>query len=492
MLHIPSFPASGADAEARASRPWRRRLLVGVVSSIPFLLAAGLTFVAFFPGHVNGDTAGPYLQAAGHIPVDDWHPTMNVVIYWSLLQLWGHPAVILGFQCLLLWGGLAMAAGAVRRRFPVPTALFFIPIGFLPVVFNYMGALVKDTLSAGFTLVAIALLLFERGATKHRHWLLLGSVVCLWFAYMVKLSALPIVLALMLYITARFVRNRTRSVVLAASGLMTTLLLIGSLLSSRVLDDLVDAQDTNIEHSLQLFDLAGITHFGGTNAFGEDLLPSERVADVVEGVCYDSGTWDPLAWFGECAFISDNAGSIRGADTVSDRWRDAIVDRPLDYVRHRASHLAAFSLRPGTNQFYYDYVDARLDWSPNHNALMDAYDAVNSRTVGWPQRRAIFWQLASLALLGVLLARRWRHRPGPFDAVLIAAMAANVLFYVAWFVIGVSYELRYSYTVIITCLVAVATLLVQAVATRRDRPQVTDPAGHDGGDRVEMSSSTSP
>jgi hypothetical protein len=490
MPPIPS-PTSDEHAEAPAATPWRRRLLVGVVSIMPFLLAAGLTFVAFFPGHVNGDTAGPYLQAAGHIPVDNWHPTMNVVIYWSLLQLWDHPAAILGFQCLLLWGGLAMTALAVRRRFAVRTALFFIPIGFLPVVFNYAGALVKDTLSAGFTLVAIAMLLFERTETKHRHWLLLGSVACLWFAYMVKLSALPIVIVLTMYIISRFVHNRTRSVVLAVSGAMTTLLLIGYVVSPGVLDDMVDAQDTNIEQALHLFDLAGITHFSGANAFGEDLLPAARLDEMREGVCYDPGTWDPLAWFGACAFIGDNAGSIRGVDTVSGRWRDAIFDRPLDYARHRLSHVVAFSLRPGTNQFYYDYVDARLDWSPNHNALMDAYDAVNSRSVGWPQRRAIFWQLASLALLGVLLGRRWRRRPGPFDPVLIAAMAGNVLFYAAWFVIGVSHEFRYSYTVIVTSLVTVATLLVQAVAARRDRSPVIDSADRDG-ERVEISPSTSP
>ena len=40
----------------------------------------------------------------------------------------------------------------------------------------------------------------------------------------------------------------------------------------------------------------------------------------------------------------------------------------------------------------------------------------------------------------------------------MATMAGNVLFYVAWLAIGVSSELRYSYTVIVTCLITVAVL----------------------------------
>ena len=227
MTAIPvSDAAEGKAPEQAVSRGRARGPLGGLLRAVPFLLAGGLTFLAFFPGHANGDTGGIYLEATGHLPVDNWHPTMNIVIIYSLLQLWDSPAVVLAFQCLLLWGGLAMSAIAIGRRSSFPAALFFIPIGFLPVVFNYMGVLIKDSLSAGFTLVAIGLLLFERDATKGRRTFLLVAVVFLWFAYMVKYPALPIVMALFTYAAARWFHGRSRSFVLAATGVVAAVALI--------------------------------------------------------------------------------------------------------------------------------------------------------------------------------------------------------------------------------------------------------------------------
>jgi hypothetical protein len=92
---------------------------------------------------------------------------------------------------------------------------------------------------------------------------------------------------------------------------------------------------------------------------------------------------------------------------------------------------------------------------------------VISTTDSWPQGRPVFWQTAAVVLLGLLLRRRWRRTAGPFDPVLIAAMAGNVMFYVGWFFIGLAVEFRYSYTVIITCLLTVAVLLIQGAAARR-------------------------
>ena len=167
---MPTVRASAAmdpPEPATATRPARA---VGVLLAVlPFVLAAVVTFFAFFPGHANGDTGGIYLQARGQVPVNNWHPTMNVVILYSLFQVWDSPAAVLAFQCALIWGGLALSALALRRRFAGPVALFLVPIGFMPVVFNYIGVLIKDTLSAGFTLVAIAVLLVERVATKGNH-----------------------------------------------------------------------------------------------------------------------------------------------------------------------------------------------------------------------------------------------------------------------------------------------------------------------------------
>ena len=137
------------------------------------------------------------------LPVENWHPTANVAIYRIVFAVWDHPAAVLALQCALMWGGLAGVALAAQRRWSRPVARYFVPIGFLPIVFNYLGALMKDTLSAGFTVVAVALLLLERTTTRNRGWFLVGAALCLWPAYLVKISTLPIVVALLGYVVVR-------------------------------------------------------------------------------------------------------------------------------------------------------------------------------------------------------------------------------------------------------------------------------------------------
>jgi hypothetical protein len=447
------------------------RLPPSVSVVAPFAIGAVVTFLAFFPGHPTGDTDDTYLQARGEVPIENWHPTANIVIYRFVLSIWDHPAAILALQCALIWGGLLGIAVAMRRRWGRPAARYLVPIGFLPIVFNYLGALMKDTLSAGLTVVAIALLLVERTTARHRGWLLLGAALCLWPAYLVKISALPIVVALMGYIAWRAGVHRRRGAVLLVPLSVAVLAFVVA--SPRMVDDALDAKDAQLEHALELFDLVGITHYSETNVLGRTLLPPDRLDDVVDGPCYDPGTWDPMGWRGRCSFITRNALPIWDTDALHQRWLDAIVAHPVDYVRHRVNHFVTFAMRPGTNQFYYHDVNDQLEWVASHNVVMDAYDAVLSRTSTWPHTRAIFWELTTVVLLVVLVRRRRSDRAGPFDPVLIATMVGNLLFYASWLVIGVSSEFRYSYTVILTCLIAGALLLAErlgATAAVRSRP----------------------
>lgn len=167
-----------------------------------------------------------------------------------------------------------------------------------------------------------------------------------------------------------------------------------------------------------------------------------------------------LAW-GECAFVKANAEPLWGTERLRERWIDAIVDHPWAYLRHRADHLWTFSVVTGRYGFYYDYVDGRLDWKPNRNVVMDGYDAVINVTDTWPFMRPVFWQLASVALLGLVLWRRRAGRSGDFDPLIAAAMLGNLAFYAQWGLIGVSDEFRYSYTVVTACIVCAITLVIE-------------------------------
>lgn len=462
------IPVVVGDRHPTADGPTRRPTARNIVLfAAPFVVGAVVTFALFHPGHASGDTATPYLEALGRnrYPIENWHPTMNYVIFRLVLQVWESSAALVALQCVLVWGGLAGTAYAIQQRSVLPVARYFVPIGFLPFVFNYVGALIKDTLSAGLTVVALAVLLVERTTVRRRRSLLLGAALLLWPAYLVKISALPIIIALLVYIALRLELHRGRWTAIGVGGVAVIVGFAGLNIAADVVDDVVGAREANIHHALELYDLSGITHFSGTNALGEDILPSDRVDEVIDGECYDSTKWDPLAW-GPCSFVFENAFQYWQTDELSQRWRDAVREHPTEYIQHRLNHLGSFSLNPGTNQFYYDYVDDRLDWVPGRNVVMDTYGAVISATDDWPHARPITWQLASAALLGVFVRRHRRSRSGPFDAVLIAAMVGNLLFFAAWLAIGVSSEFRYSYTAILTCLIGGSILLSEAVSRR--------------------------
>ncbi|MGI9051854.1 MAG: hypothetical protein ACR2HQ_04265 [Ilumatobacteraceae bacterium] len=451
-------------------------------------MSAAITFVAFYPGHANGDTANAYLAALDRIITDDWVPTTNVLIFRAAFAVWRSPASVLLLQCLLMWGGLAGMTYAVNRALSTRSARYFIPLGFLPFVFPYVGALVKDSLSATLFVAATALLMIERVLNRRRAWLMIGALGLFWVAFLVKISVLPAVLPIVVYISLRLCPHRGRR----GAWLIAVCSSVGGLfaltISQSAVDDLVASEDANIQHALEIFDLAGITHYSGENVLGDVIVPPSQFAAITTGNCYDSRGWDSLA-FGPCNFVRMNALPIWHTDQLTRQWRDAILAHPAGYLRHRLTHFASFSLNPGTNQFYGDYVDARLDWTPRQNVIMDFYGEVVELSGQWPHTRPILWETASAAILVFLIRRPRRRRVGRFDAVLITLMVGNILFYGAWFVVGAASEYRYSFTVIVSCLVATAVMIVEwrsrSVAAARISGQVegsSDPPAEIGRD----------
>jgi hypothetical protein len=467
---VPKRAAHPAPARTRPlERPSRGFVRDWMVPLIPFVLGWIATVALFYPAHANGDTAGPYLYALGRLPIDDWHPTANVVLNWFLLTIWESPASIVAFQSGLVWLGFGVIASTLRRVYRVRTAPYFVIAGFTPVVFAFLGTLIKDTYSVGFTVAAIALLVVERTVTRRRWLYLAGAAIALVPAYLVKLPAMPIVVALLVYIVLRLrVHRGPWSAVLvgAATVFVSVPVLVGA---QRLTDEATGARRVHVESALQLYDLAGITHFTGENVLGEAVLPSDRLDEVTDGACYDPRGWDVLAW-GQCSFVNANAAPIWGTDELSDRWMDAIRAHPWAYVRHRAEHLWTFSVVTGRYGFYYDYVDGRLDWKPGHNWVMDAYDGVIGATETWPFMRPIFWQAASLTLLVVTLWRRRSGTTGLFDPLITATAIGNLLFYVQWAVIGVSDEFRYSYTIVVTSVICSIILVVERRSASRPGP----------------------
>src|SRR5262249_20148280 len=89
--------------------------------------------------------------------------------------------------------------------------------------------------------------------------------------------------------------------------------------------------------SIMVFDLGGISHFAGTNRF-----PGSRTAEesaTITRDCYHPTEWDLYWWRIPCRFVMQRLEreGLFGTPHLISAWRDAILEEPWAYLRHRAA-----------------------------------------------------------------------------------------------------------------------------------------------------------
>jgi hypothetical protein len=442
--------------------------------ALPYVLGWIVTSVLFYPGHMSGDTADPYLVAKRQLPVTDWHPPATAALWRALMWVWDSPASLLVVQAALFWGALAIIASTVRRRYGVNLTVALLAIAFLPFVFDYVGALIKDALSASVHLMAVALLVRELEATRRWAWLCGGAFGLLVLACLVRTSSVPVSLPLAVYAGWRVASRPERRSVTALLIAAPVVFLIAYVGGMRAVNEAMEARPANISRSIMLYDLAGMSERLDRNLLGPEVVPPAQESEFLSN-CFDSHEWDSLVW-GRCSWVAGNviSNGLWDSDFLPARWRQAIGDHPMTYAKHRWEQIVTYHLTAGKAPFYYEFRDARLPWAPNENIVMDAYARVITTTASWPWSRPILWLAGSVALLVASWRSRRRSPDDPLPALVGAMACGCLLFYGALTVALAAYEFRYSYTVILFVLVGASML----VASRRGPLQSADREAH--------------
>jgi hypothetical protein len=388
---------------------------------------------AYWPGIMTWDAVRQYGEAVDG-DFDDWHPPAMGWLWQKLIPIHVGPMPMLVVQLSLYWIGIALLVTAAWRRQRRGCAAALALCGLLPIAIALMGSVLKDCLMLGALLVAIGLLALVRPG-RDAAWRALGIALCVAAAtlrFNAFLATAPLIVALL----PEGWRDRPWRFALASLVAMAV-----SLVAMPIANKAIGAEKSDVELSLVIFDLGGITRHSGI-----DVFPPIAVADpvAVNRRCYRADKWDsysfwaarpcPISFEKVDAWFTDNGGSpylylLR-----------AIVAHPIAYAHHRLAH---FNLN--SRFLVRDVIDTPVPSAPaptpdnfqiTPNPALFAINRVatlSARTpLGWP----IWW--IAMALGCALLC------PGlPRRGIILPIALSAFLYGIGYLGVSVASELRY-------------------------------------------------
>ena len=402
------------------------------------LAGAMLTALAYWPGLMTWDAIRQYGQVLSR-DFDDWHPPAMEWLWRRLTVIHAGPAPMLIVQLALEWGGLALLAVWAAKRGRRGLAAALLACGFMPFGLALTGEVLKDCLMAGALAMATAALAFAEPCRRAAAWRIAGVALCVFAStlrFNAFLATVPIAVAL-LPTTWRYGKPRLMIASLVAGAVMIAAMPLAN--------RLLDARPSGVGLSLVIFDLGGITHFSGTNAFPPvaDFDESDDPAGIVNA-CYDPSKWDRYAWWGAdpCDIGFDNVQQAFAAQRVNPYrwWLTQIAAHPVAYVEHRLTHFAI-----NTRLFSRDPVERAVQVEPPPNpwgyriTQGPVLTVVDGAAV-WSAATPLGWPIVWIALaLGLLIAA-----PALATRRLIVPLALSSFLYgTGYAAFSVASELRY-------------------------------------------------
>lgn len=419
------------------------------------LLAAiglGLILYNYWPGIMIDDARWQYQQVVDNA-YEDWHPPLMAWIWRRLTFIEPGPAPMLVLQLALYWIGFALIGCSAWRRGHPRLGIALICAGFIPAPFALTGTVAKDQLMGAVLLCAVGLLLWRELVRPKplRIALIVGALLALLVASALRLNALFACLPLALAALPRaFTQTKVRAL---ATTLVATALFLGS---GPAVAALLQAEQTDVQLSLMIFDLGGITEHTGESQF-----PDMGVANPVAANhrCYDPIQWDSYSDWAKrpCPVGFDRFQALIDDDDVDARalWLHAIASHPVAYAEHRLAHFnqSTFFLVPEGPDFtaWSQSVPNPWNFHISENGVVTTITAIVNAAawtpLGWP----IFWIAVALAALFVAVASR-------LQGALVAIAASSFLYGAGYLLVGVATGMRYHFWTISGA--AVAALLV--------------------------------
>lgn len=451
-----AIPSAGGPDAPIGGRQWAAR-------TAPYLalLLALAGSLAYWPGLVTWDSLRQYDQALSGA-FDDWHPPIMEWLWRQMLPLAHGPAPMLLLQLGLYACGFVMIVRVILGDRRIGPALAVACCALQPIIIALMATIIKDSLMTGALLCAVGLVAgAERGGPSRAGAMCRGAALFLcFFAATLRFNGFLAILPLALWALPYSLRSGWRRALVSASLLIPLLLA-----AMPVANALIGAEKSDVQLSLVIFDLAGMTEHSG-----ENLFPPLGIADpvAVNHRCYTPVKWDSYSWWVEdlCPINFDLVRRYFHDHQVSPVrfWLSAIAHHPLAYLRHRAAHWNINS-----RFLVADEVERPVqveappnDWhfAVTQNAGVKIVDRAALASAGTPLGWPWFWMVAMAVLL-------WSRRRRPYDLVTILAASA-LLYGLGYALFSVASELRYYLWTICAGSIAMTLAIADRIGEKPD------------------------
>jgi hypothetical protein len=449
-----------ADAVAFDVINFPRKVLVrqcAPAALAAFVIAAACSQgLSYWPGIMTWDAINQYGQAVSGT-FDDWHPPAMAWLWRQLTALRAGPAPMYLLQLVLYWLGYGLILAGALRGGRGLAAVIVSGCALMPFPLAIMGSVLKDCLMQGLLLIAVGLFVWSG---PERSWASrLAAMLLLVLAGLLRFNAFLATLPLLVALTpAGWRHGPLRMTAVAAISLA------GVLLALPVANRLIGADRSNVELSLVMFDLGGITKHAGV-----DMFPPVGVSDpvAINARCYRPDKWDSYSSWGHppCPISFERVDALmteNGAAPYT-MWVRAVLSHPLAYAEHRLEHFNINTrfLVPDEVQGAAPYQAIENEWhytvsnNPGLRFIHRFAEASIHSPLGWP----IWWMAVAAGFLALCpyLPSRW----------LIAPVALSSLLYgMGYLVFSVSSELRYHLWTITGTGIAAAFALADVAESR--------------------------
>jgi len=422
------------------SRVWLWTVLALIVGG--FALIA----LAYWPGVMIDDARWQYQQAVDNA-FEDWHPPLMAWLWRRLMAIHPGPAPLFALQLGLYWTGYGLIiTGAWRRRQPVAAALVAAS-ALMPFPLALMGSVLKDCLMEGFFLMGTGLFVWTR---SERDWpQRIGAILLLLLGALLRFNAFLAVLPLLVRLMPHgWRRTPARLTAFTAGWLIVVMALLP------ITNRLIGAEKTDVQFSLVIFDLGGITEHSG-----RDMFPSMGLPDPV-GVnahCYTPQMWDSYsAWATRpCPINFDRVQAAIERDHLSPYalLARAVLAHPIAYAEHRLRHFNINTRFIVPNEVQGPVPDRTTPNIWNFTVARGPGLKLINRLTGITIHTPLGWPIVWIALAGGLLAIGPQL---PSKAVVGPIAASAFLYGLGYLTFSVSSELRYHLWTITGCAIAAA------------------------------------
>lgn len=395
--------------------------------AITLILLFGFTLIVQWPGTIYWDSFVQYQEALNG-EYTDWHPPVMAVLWRCLIMITGSAGSMMALNLMVLMMAFYLLCRDMRWFVAVPlvTVLFFNPI-----FFGNIGIPWKDVQLAVIVIFTAAIQIScATRNLKPSNALITAMFVILIYGSFLRANA-PFITAPL--IISVFGLWKPISIWTITSGLLAALLI---LLTPLVNHKLIGAKPMFAVHSLQVFDIGGVSHNIQENLFPGNFSDTE--IQKIKSECYSPYLWNDYAW-GKCSFVYDNVNK----EQLSSAWKKALIGNPSAYLSHRLEYFNNFIrfIGPFYPDWYYlpKLPGIESDSEVRDNYFMEKYLSFEENYPRQPWFIPFIW--LSIAI-GFFIASCTGSNER-LNSVLNGLSFAAIAYVAGYALIGVASDVRY-------------------------------------------------